>query len=251
MATIYGTQGNDSLPGTLEDDTISGLSGNDTLVGLAGNDLLTADQQSLTGSTAGVNYMVNPGIRPDEDVVIGGSGNDTLVGGVGSYTLADYSTVLSDSAGAATQGIVVNMQAGTVVDNWGNTDTLLSVDAIKGSPLADLFTASSTLRSNFDGGDGNDTLVGGNHWDDLRGGAGNDSLSGGGEDDSLAGGPGNDLLDGSAGLYDLADYSAFYDPTNGYILHGVVANLTTGLATDGWGGTDTLVGIEMLISIQT
>ena len=60
------------------------------------------------------------------------------------------------------------------------------------------------------------------------GGAGNDRLTGGAGNDVLDGGPGNDT----------ADYGG--DPG------AVTANLATGTATDGTGGSDTLTAIENL-----
>jgi Ca2+-binding RTX toxin-like protein len=61
MATIMGTDGNDSRWGTVVDDTIYGLSGDDFVYGYQGNDLLFGNQGN--------------------DVVYGNQGNDTLYGG--------------------------------------------------------------------------------------------------------------------------------------------------------------------------
>jgi Ca2+-binding RTX toxin-like protein len=77
--------------------------------------------------------------------------------------------------------------------------------------------------------------------DFLYGDAGDDTLYGFGGDDTLNGGPGADLLDGGANgpFLDMADYSD--SP------YGVGVDLSTGTAVDGWGYTDTLVGIEGVI----
>jgi Ca2+-binding RTX toxin-like protein len=90
----------------------------------------------------------------------------------------------------------------------------------------------------LDGLNGNDVLYAGDGNDGLSGGAGDDFLYGEAGDDNLIGGPGDDLLDGGSNgpFVDTADYNN--DPS------GVVVNLVTGTATDGWGGTDTLVNIE-------
>jgi Ca2+-binding RTX toxin-like protein len=72
---------------------------------------------------------------------------------------------------------------------------------------------------------------------EIDGGPGNDHLVGGSGDDRLIGGPGSDVLDGGPGS-DTADYQS--DPG------AVTANLTTGTATDGTGGSDTLAAIENL-----
>jgi Ca2+-binding RTX toxin-like protein len=107
-------------------------------------------------------------------------------------------------------------------------------------------TAGNDLIRGLGGNDrlfgeaGDDTLEGGDGNDRLYGGEGNDILEGGeGDRDRLRGGAGDDTLDGGAGDRDRAEYGD--DPA------GVIANLATGTATDGWGDTDTLIGIERLV----
>ncbi|HEY6869460.1 MAG TPA: hypothetical protein VI199_06855, partial [Novosphingobium sp.] len=54
MATITGTNGNDSLIGTTGADNFSPLLGRDTVAGGAGFDLLTIDYSTLLGVTGTV-----------------------------------------------------------------------------------------------------------------------------------------------------------------------------------------------------
>ena len=61
LATILGTEGNDTILGTAGPDVIHGLEGNDTIDGLGSNDV-------LCGGTG-------------NDVIKGGAGRDTLLGG--------------------------------------------------------------------------------------------------------------------------------------------------------------------------
>ncbi|MBX7144598.1 MAG: hypothetical protein K1X79_09125 [Oligoflexia bacterium] len=82
---------------------------------------------------------------------------------------------------------------------------------VSGGPLSNVISIGkglSGLSISVDGGDGDDTITGGNGKDVLRGGAGNDTISGkNGKDqlfgddgnDTLNGGNGNDVLDGGAG----------------------------------------------------
>jgi Ca2+-binding RTX toxin-like protein len=63
----------------------------------------------------------------------------------------------------------------------------------------DVFINSAKVACMADGGDGNDTLIGGPRNDILIGGAGDDTLSGGGQKDILLGGDGNDTLMGGNG----------------------------------------------------
>jgi Ca2+-binding RTX toxin-like protein len=101
----------------------------------------------------------------------------------------------------------VNLGTGAATGSAVGTDTLISIENVLGSSLDDI----------------------------LTGNAGANVLDGSGGNDLLAGGAGDDVLDGGDGL-DTATYAA--SPA------GVDVNLGFGAATDGLGGTDTLVGIE-------
>ena len=171
-----------------------GRAGNDTIYGLSGNDSL-----------------------------IGGSGNDILDGGADGDT-AEYYDAGFDGAGPAFQGIVVDLAAGTAIDGWGDTDTLISIENISGSQFADQISGDG-IGNGLLGHDGNDVIQG-------RGGF-----------DWLAGGSGADVLDGGADR----DWASYYDDGSdgaGAAFQGVDVNLTTGIAIDGWGDTDTLISIE-------
>ena len=61
--------------------------------------------------------------RDGDDLLSGGAGNDTLDGGSGEDT-ADYS--------GDTAGITVTLANNAVVDGYGDTDTLIDIERIKG-----------------------------------------------------------------------------------------------------------------------
>jgi VCBS repeat-containing protein len=96
----------------------------------------------------------------------GRGGNDTI-NGRGGFDRADYAL-----DPATTSGITVNLAAGSVTgDGTIGTDTLLSVEAVRGTNFADSYTAtgfsgtSTNAGSNgtfneFNGMGGNDTVVG-------------------------------------------------------------------------------------------
>jgi Ca2+-binding RTX toxin-like protein len=110
-------------------------------------------------------------------------------------------------------------------------------DFIKGGGGNDIIKGLSGNDELF-GGAGDDKLYGGASDDDLYGGSGNDKLYGGASGDEgnfLEGGAGNDLLDGTGGV----SYIVYLESTG-----GVHVNLATGIASDGLGGTDTLVSIK-------
>src|SRR4051812_47865540 len=67
-----------------------------------------------------------------------------------------------------------------------------------------------------------------------------DTINGLSGDDIISGRDGNDLIDGGAG-FDIADYMDDYEAKG---IKGVIVNFATGKATDGFGNTDTLIGIE-------
>ncbi|MES2149175.1 MAG: Ig-like domain-containing protein [Pseudomonadota bacterium] len=71
-------------------------------------------------------------------------------------------------------------------------------DKIVGNTGADILSGGNG-NDTLDGGAGNDLLSGGSGNDNLLGGEGNDSLDGGSGNDSLSGGNGNDSLDGGIG----------------------------------------------------
>lgn len=112
-------------------------------------------------------------------------------------------------------------------------------DTLYGSAGPDVIDG---LAGNDDiyGQQGNDTLSGGEGRDFLMGALGDDVLLGGPGSDWLLGAQGNDTLEGGAHGYsgDYAVYSNEFGAVN--------ANLETGVAYDGMGGVDALIGIENL-----
>ena len=263
---ILGTDFGDSikvgLPGTTTiadglagDDTLTGTDGtNSAFTGGAGNDVITGgdltnifktqrdtvdySEDEFEGGAAGINVNLATGTVIDgfgdtdtlsgiervigtnqDDVFVGSdttvnnsafnnlerftglAGNDTIDGGLGN-DIANYS---DDERYGGGQGITADFIAGTVIDGFGDTDTIINIERIRGTSQDDVFTAGSGGQQ-FIGLAGNDTDTGG---------------SGGGSDEVR---------------YDI---DAFFGGTA-----GVNVNLSTGVAIDGFGNTDTLSGIE-------
>ncbi len=178
----------------------------------------------------------------------GGAANDTLVGGAGYNFFqgrggADTydggnSTAIGDDYGGiyfpdgynwvdyrqdgGPSGVVITLtngsggnSGGTGTDTFGNSETFININAIRGSMLADTITGNSYFGF-FQTLQGNDTLNGG-------------------------------------GGYDVADYSrdAQYAGTGAVFVNLSGTSVTVGAvvvaagtARDGWGGTDTLSNIE-------
>jgi len=101
----------------------------------------------------------------NNDRLAGGEGNDLMDGGGGT----DVARYDKDGGG---QGVTVNLSAvahggvaaGTAIDSHGDTDTLVSIEQVRGTNYGDL-------------------LIGGGGVDDLRGRGGDDVLEGGAGND--------------------------------------------------------------------
>lgn len=158
IENLEGSGYNDTLAGGEDANTLWGQGGNDELRGNGGNDTLAGQAGS--------------------DTLTGGLGADYLDGGDG----ADWASYTDSSA-----GVTIDLSSGKVAGTGGTAqgDTLVSIENIYGSTLADRITGSADANT-FLGGLGNDTLLG------L---AGADTLNGGTGEDSIDGGTGADLVD--------------------------------------------------------
>ena len=210
--------------------------GNDTITGGAGSDQISYAE--YTGS-AGVTFNLGTGIINDPyggtDKITGGiegarltknadkftgdgadnfirglAGADTINGGLGN----DQVRYDRDAQFGGTAGVLVDLTTGTATDGFGTTDSLTSIENVRGTNSA--FPGDPTMS------------------DKIYGSGGNNSFQGLG---------GADLLDGKAGT-DTADYAA--DALFGGAA-GVWVDLAAGTAIDGYGATDTLVSMENVI----
>jgi Ca2+-binding RTX toxin-like protein len=104
--------------------------------------------------------------------------------------------IVSQAAGQIM--ITASSQGGAPVTQQFAVGTVRSI-VFTGLGGDDVFINSAKVAVMADGGDGNDTLMGGPRNDVLIGGAGDDTLVGGGQKDTLLGGDGNDTLMGGKG----------------------------------------------------
>ena len=236
------TTGDDSsnnLNGSSQADLLLGLGGDDQLNGGIGNDFIDggAGSNGLFGAAGNDTLIGGAG----QDYFIGGSGNDSMNGGDGTDTV-DYADNGYDSAGVSTSGVSVNLLTGIAIDNWGGTDSLVNIEMVNSSNLADRVTGDANGNM-INGYGGNDSIDGGAGNDWLIGQAGDDLLIGGAGGDLFTGGSGNDTINGGEGpdtvQYSYSGYSGAESPST-----GIKINLQTGIAIDSWGGTDTLIDIE-------
>ncbi|MEY4682251.1 MAG: hypothetical protein RLZZ276_3900, partial [Pseudomonadota bacterium] len=247
---------------------VSGAGPQDTILAGGGNDTLDFSGQTLSG------FVVDGGAGNDR--IAGSSlGNDTLFGGSG-VDIADYSYVAT--------GLQATMNASgtvTVTVGAGDIDVLVDMEGLAGGAGNDVFLLlnanADTLA--FDGGGGDDTLLGGDGIVDilnvagglanlvsietLDGGTGpqntilgtsgadtldfsaitvaNFIVDGNGGDDRITGTAAGDRIEGGAGL-DAIDYSA-----SAIALDTTLDSAGTITVVAAAGNTDTLSGIEGIL----
>jgi Ca2+-binding RTX toxin-like protein len=227
---LYGRGGDDILIGGTFSVYIEPGAGNDTVKGGAGPN----DQISYADFTNGVGVVldltkgsvVDPlggtdtftGIENvrgtnSADTITGDGGTNQITGLRGADTLdggagVDMVRYDRDANYGGTAAVVVDLSLGAATDGFGNTDTLLGFEDVRGSNAAD-----------------GDTLIGNN------------------QNNRIQGLRGDDLIVGGAGI-DTVDYSR--DIADGG-LAGIAVDLDADVATDGFGGLDILDGIENAI----
>ncbi|MGK9232265.1 M10 family metallopeptidase C-terminal domain-containing protein, partial [Inquilinus limosus] len=168
---LSGGGGDDKLEGARDGDVLNGDAGNDTLIGGAGADYLD-----------------------------GGDGIDTA-----DYTLDERQPMFGPPRTPATEGVTLDLAAGTARGGDGEGDTttthqfdrLVNIENVIGSKFADTLIGNAGVNV-LSGAAGDDTLAGGGGADTLDGGAGLDILLGNAGKDTLSGGAGADLFTFSA-----------------------------------------------------
>lgn len=126
------------------DDTFNGSAGDDEIVGHLGNDVLNGNDGN--------------------DLVTGGGGDDTYDGGAGVDVLN-----FQDAYGnpTAIRGIDLNATAGTVIDQFGFSETFQNFEEFRGTQFSDTMIGSS-VDETFMGFGGRDTIDGGAGIDTIR-----------------------------------------------------------------------------------
>ena len=179
--TLIGSSGVNLLQGGGGNDVLDGRGGNDTLDGGDGFDIV-----SYANASAAVSVNLATG------AVSGSDGGDTLISIEGVYGSAFDDTLTGDDLGNFLRG------------NAGND----RLDGGEGTDFADYQNAPSAVTVNLStgavgGGDGSDTLV---SIEAIRGSAFDDTLTGGAGTNWFRGRGGNDRIDGGIGE-DWADFS--------------------------------------------
>jgi Ca2+-binding RTX toxin-like protein len=226
---ILGSDYADTLIGDTFDNILLGGNDNDYLIGGAGNDTLDggAGTNTLDGGAGDDTYYVNGWNSIFES---NGGGNDLLISSVNIVNLSNNveNILLTGSASLTGTGNALN---NSITGNSGNNSLY------GGEGNDSLFGLGG--NDFLDGGNGNDFLDGGEDQDTFLGGAGDDTLLGGAGRDRFDGNPGNNLINGGGGGDDYVSYSNGIQGS-----FGVSVNLITGIASNTYGGTDTLIAIR-------
>lgn len=270
--TIFGLAGDDEIYGLGGDDTIDGGLGDDYIEGGSGNDTIIDNDGSNEIYGGSGNDVIDVSGGDGDNFIVPGSGNDTIIGnsdanGTG-FTFLSYSGL--------NFGITVDLAAGTTI-GAGKSDTFSDVFAVRGTDFNDILLGGANDDfEGFAGMAGFDFIDGGSGYDEimfhLENGTGavtidfktetatdtygdtdtfrnieavraspqDDTLLGDTGFQSFRGLDGDDYIDGRGG-FDRADYS--FDERYGGT-QGVDVDLSTGVAIDGFGATDTLANIE-------
>ncbi|NBP39997.1 MAG: calcium-binding protein, partial [Betaproteobacteria bacterium] len=143
------------------------------------------------------------------------------------------------------------VSTGIQIDPQGGTDVISNVEELQVNAGSgnDLIIGDPVLRNWFEGGQGNDTLSGGQINDWLRGGSGADSIVGlGGNDWIVVSGSsddGNDTIDGGEG-FDTVEYN-WWAWDRAIVFTSVFVPGTTNYAQiDPAGGIDTILNVEQV-----
>ena len=187
-------------------DNTVGLSADDSANTLIGS----AQNDSLLG--LGGNDTISAGAG-DDVILVGYNsltiGNDSIDGGSGSDRLVYVSN------NSSTPAVTANLATHTATSSQGIL-TLTSIERIYGTLQNDTFLGGDPSHAT-DGSGNSSTEV-------FRGNGGNDTITGG----------------SPANFRTAADYS------NNASTQGIIANLGTGVVTDGLGGTDTISNVQQI-----
>ncbi len=276
---INGTSGDDDITGGVGDDFLNGLDGNDLFRYASGSVLFNSGDgaDTINGGNGidtflmggdQLSYTQDDGTHDDAGntamyYALTASGADTLFtvsqdfyGNINQPNTKTTNTRVTTLTSVENIQFVFTTQSPSASHQnlhsttFNTTDDKLTIGDLSGTGTTGSIyfdggngndTLSASAATNVlqaHGGDGNDTLTTGAANDFLYGEAGNDTLNGGGGNDQLFGGAGNNTLIGGTG-FDSADYSG--EPA------AITVNLAAGTATNGYGGNDTLSGIEAVI----
>ncbi|MEQ3746165.1 MAG: M10 family metallopeptidase C-terminal domain-containing protein [Henriciella sp.] len=183
IENAIGGAGDDFLTGNAANNILNGGDGVDTVdySALTGGIVLDLSAGSFTSAASGTDTLISI------EGVIGTDGNDTLTGDAGNnyFEVRGGNDTVNGGNGidyvglrGGTEGVTVAANAlssGTLTIAGLGTNTLTSIEGIRGTEFADTFNGDAGVQL-YHGGGGDDTFVVSNGADEYDGGAGNDTL---------------------------------------------------------------------------
>tara|TARA_R110002096_G_scaffold416576_2_gene619305 strand:- start:122393 stop:130243 length:7851 start_codon:yes stop_codon:yes gene_type:complete len=176
-----------------DDLNITFLTGGGYVVTGSGNDTINGSNHAEAIYSYGGDDIINAG--GGNDYVVGGLGADTLDGGSGRDTLSYL---------WSNEGVNVNLSTNQASGGDAEGDTISNFEEVVGSNYDDTITGADFGGGLFEnsrlyGGNGNDTITGGEGHDYIAGGSGDDIINGGDGGDYIEGNAGADIMNGGAG----------------------------------------------------
>ncbi len=234
---------------------------------------------SLVDAVRGSQYLDTLTGDDDGTTFLGLEGDDVITGGASNDDFVRYDRDASYGGGL---GVTVDLGAGTAIDGFGDTDTLVSIEAARGTSSDDEFIGND-YENFFEGRQGADSYTGhANAFtqvsyanesggvgviadlstgmgsdtygftetyslvNSIRGSQYNDTLTGDAGDNDFRGLEGDDIIDGGDGFDRIRfDRDERYGGGS-----GVDVDLGAGTATDGFSDTDTLTSIESAVGTR-
>jgi hypothetical protein len=135
-----------------------------------------------------------------DDFLDGEAGNDTLNGGEGDDDLDDGHTAFGTGGNDV---LIGGPGRDAMTGNRRELPTTVTLDGVANDGFPSLAEADNVQVEEFEGGNGDDTLVGDDDTNGISAFLGNDVIQAGGGTDTMGGGPGDDQIDPGAGVDDI------------------------------------------------
>jgi Ca2+-binding RTX toxin-like protein len=236
-----GSENADSMTGGPGLDVLQGLSGNDTLDGGAGNDTMVGGTGNDIYYVRDVGDVVTEGVNEGTDTVYSFLSAYTLGTNIENGRI--LATSASNLTGNSLNNVLFAGAGNNVLNGSSGTDTGDYTFGLLSGATTGVTVSLATTAAQATGSSGTDTLIG---IENLTGSSLADSLTGNSGANVLTGGAGNDTLDGGAGsdtavfAGNAGGYSFAYNAGTGQI------TVQDTDLSNGNEGTDVLSSIELL-----